>query len=111
MVTSPVAIRATNRPGEIEIEPRALQDTNAEFFVDQHGDEPSHEEVAQRVDHHGAGGEPWMIQKIKAGRVYWSAAHVLPGHCANLPEEPSLGIQGRPLVLRRARRPSKTTRG
>ena len=24
----------------------------------------------------------------------WSAAHVLPGNCANLPEEPSLGIQG-----------------
>ena len=54
-----------DRPGKIKIEPRALQDADTKFFIDDHRDETRHEQVPERVDDDGGSGEPGMIQEIK----------------------------------------------
>ena len=58
-----------NGPYEVEIEPRALQDADAQFFIDDHRDEPRHQELSERMNDDGDGGEPGMIQQTETCAV------------------------------------------
>jgi hypothetical protein len=52
-----------------EIEPRTLQDADAQFFIDDHRDEPGHQELSERMNDDGDGGEPGMIQQTETCAV------------------------------------------
>ena len=56
-------------PGQIKVEPGALENTHPQFFVNDERHHASHEEMAESVNDDGERRQPGTIKKIQIGSM------------------------------------------